>query len=123
MKFIAFFFVSILIVVFINPIVPFWVIMILIALAAALLGAKGVDAFFAGGLAMGLAWLGQTIYISITSASQLSDSMSELMGLGTGMVMHILTGVLGFLLGSFSAWTGSLLRNVFKRRPNNIYKG
>lgn len=123
MKFITFFFVTVIIVVILNPFLPYWMIMILIGLMAALLGVTGANAFFAGGLGMGLAWLGQTIFISISTGSPLADSMAELMGLGTGMAMHILTGFLGFLLGSFSAWTGSLLKNILKRRPDNIYKG
>ena len=121
MKFILFTFLTALLVIVFNPFLPYWAIMLVIAVFAALIGNKGAGAFFAGGLGMGLAWLGQSIYISSFSGSSLPDNMGELMGFGSGMPLLALTGVLGFLLGAFSAWTGSQLRKLFKKKPDNIY--
>lgn len=121
MKFILFTFVTALLVIVFNPFLPFWAVMIFIALLAALVGNKGTGAFFAGGIGMSLAWLGQSIYISIVSGSQLPEKMSELMGVGSDMALFAATGLLGFLLGAFSALSGSLFRKLFKRMPTNIY--
>ncbi|MEB2777495.1 hypothetical protein SYJ56_19425 [Algoriphagus sp. D3-2-R+10] len=123
MKFILFTFLTALLVIVFNPFLPYWAIMLLIAIFAAFFGKKGAGAFFAGGLGMGLAWLGQSVYLSTVSGSSLPDKMGELMGLGSDMALFAFTGVLGFLLGAFSAWTGSLLRKLFKRKPDNIYGG
>lgn len=121
MKFILFTFLTALLVIVFNPFLPYWAIMILIAILAAFLGKNGAGAFFAGGLGMGLAWLGQSIYLNTVSGSSLPDKMGELMGLGSDVALFAITGILGFLLGAFSAWTGSLLRKFFKRKPDNIY--
>ena len=121
MKFILLTFLTALIVLVFNPFLPFWAVMILIGALAALLGIKGIVAFFGGGLGMGLAWLGQSIYISTVSGSQLPEKMSELMGLGSDMSLFAATGLLGFLLGAFSALSGSLFTKFFERKPTNIY--
>ena len=72
---------------------------------------------------MGLAWLAQALYISVSSSSVLPNKIGELMGLGSGMTVAIVTGILGFILGAFSAWTGSLLRNLSKKKPDDVYLG
>jgi hypothetical protein len=123
MKFIALTLLSVLVVVFVNPFTPFWIVMIGIGIISALIGAKGFSSFLAGGLGMGLAWLGQTVFISYQTASPLPDQMAEIMGLGTGVILSMITGVLGFLLGGFSAYSGSLFRRLFKKRPDNLYRG
>ncbi len=121
MKFILFTFLTALLVIVFNPFLPFWGVMILIAILAATVGNKGAGAFFAGGIGMGLAWLGQSIYISMVSGSQLPEKMGELMGIGSDMALFFATGILGFLLGAFSALTGSLIHKLLKRQPKNIY--
>lgn len=123
MKFILFTFLTALLVVVFNPFLPYWAVMIFILILSALLGNKGAGSFFAGGLGMSLAWVGQSIYVSAMSGSQLPEKMGELMGLGSDMALFVLTGILGFLLGAFSALSGSLLRKLFKRKPDNIYGG
>lgn len=123
MRFIFLVMMTVLMVVFLNPVLPFWVIMILIAALAGLIGLKGAESFLAGGLGMGLAWLGQSLYISINTGSPLPNRMGELMGLGTGMTLVGITAILGFLLGGLSAMTGSLFRKLLKREPENLYKG
>jgi hypothetical protein len=121
MKFILVTILTAVLVIVFNPFLPFWAVMILIAGFAALVGNTGTGAFFAGGLGMGLAWLGQSIYITTVSGSQLAENMSQLMGVGSDMALFAATGVLGFLLGAFSALSGSLFRKSLKRQPTNIY--
>lgn len=121
MKFILLTFLTALLVIVCNPFMPYWSVMIGIGILAALTGNNGAGAFFAGGLGMGLAWLGQSIYISTVSGSHLPEKMGELMGLGSDITLFAFTGVLGFLLGAFSALTGSFLRKSLRRTPDNIY--
>ncbi|WP_339878983.1 hypothetical protein [uncultured Algoriphagus sp.] len=123
MKFIFFTFLTALIVLVFNPFLPYWSVMLLIFIFAAIIGNKGAGAFFAGGLGMGLVWLGQSIYISTVSGSSLPNKMGELMGFGNEIALFAITGVLGFLLGAFSALSGSFFRKLFKRKPDNIYGG
>ncbi len=123
MRFILFILLVIGIVVFINPFFPYWLVMIVIGAAAALLGLSSIQGFLAGGLGMGLAWLGQSLFISMTTGSSLPNKIGELMGLGSGMTVAGVTAIIGFLLGSFSGLSGSLLRNLFRTKPNNVYRG
>lgn len=123
MRFIFLVFLTALLVVFLNPILPFWIVMFLIAALAAFFGMKGVESFLGTGLGMGLSWLGQSLFISIETGSPLPNRMGELMGLGTGMTLVAISAILGFLLGGFSGLTGSLFRKLFRRQPDNLYKG
>jgi hypothetical protein len=112
-----------ILVVFLNPVAPFWTVMIGIGLLSAFIYPNGIGGFMGGGLGMGLTWLGQSIYLGITTASSLPDRMGDLMGVGSGMTLVAITGVLGFLLGSFSGWTGVLFRNMLQKSPKNVYRG
>ncbi|MBC6367450.1 hypothetical protein [Algoriphagus sp. AK58] len=123
MRFIFLTVLTALLVVFLNPVAPFWAVMIGIGLISALLYPNGIGGFMGGGLGMGLTWLGQSIYLGIVTSSPLPDRMGELMGMGTGMTLIGITGVLGFFLGGFSGWTGVLFRKVLQKEPKNIYRG
>ncbi|OOG71195.1 hypothetical protein [Algoriphagus sp. A40] len=123
MRFIFLTILTVLLVVFLNPIAPFWMVMIGIGVLSALIYPNGIGGFLGGGLGMGLTWLGLSIYLGITTSSSLPDRMGDLMGLGSGMTLVGLTGVIGFLLGGFSGWTGVLFRNMLQKNPENVYKG
>lgn len=123
MRFIVFILATICIVVFLNPFFPYWVIMILIGVGAALLRLSGFQGFLAGGLGMGLAWLGQAIFISTSTGSPLPNKIGELMGLGSGMTVVGVTAIIGLLLGGFSGLTGSLFRSLFQKKPDDLYRG
>ncbi|MFN3998497.1 hypothetical protein [Algoriphagus sp.] len=123
MRFIFLTILTALVVVFLNPLSPFWVVMIAICVLTALIYPSGAGGFFGGGLGMGLTWLGQSIYLGITTASSLPDKMGELMGLGSGMTLIAVTGVVGFVLGAFSGWTGVLFRKMLQKTTFNVYKG
>lgn len=123
MRFIFLTLITAILVVFLNPVAPFWVVMIGIGVLSALIYPNGIGGFLGGGLGMGLTWLGQSIYLGITTASPLPDRMGELMGMGSGMTLIAITGVVGFLLGAFSGWTGVLFRNLLQKAPKNVYRG
>lgn len=123
MRFIFLTILTAILVVFLNPIAPFWVVMIAIGVLTGLIYPNGIGGFLGAGLGMGLTWLGQSIFLGITSGSSLPDQMGELMGLGSGMTLVAVTGIVGFILGAFSGWTGVLFRKMFQKVPQNIYKG
>ncbi|MCS5488955.1 hypothetical protein [Algoriphagus limi] len=123
MKFILFLLLSIVLVIFLNPFLPFWGVMIGLGLLSLLVQPEGGAAFFGGGFGMGLAWMGLAFYLSAETGSNLPDKMAQLFGLGNGTYMILATGFLGFLLGAFSSWSGQLLRNMLKKKPQNIYMG
>lgn len=123
MRFIFLTLLTAILVVFLNPVAPYWLVMLGIGMLSALVYPNGIGGFLGGGLGMGLTWVGQSIYLGITTGSPLPDRMGELMGMGSGMTLVGITGILGFLLGSFSGLTGVLFRKALQKAPNNVYKG
>lgn len=123
MRFILLTVLTALLVVFLNPVAPYWVVMVGILVISALLNPNSLGGFMGGGLGMGLTWLGQIIYMGIINASALPDKIGELMGLGSGIAVIAITGILGFSLGSFSALSGVLLRRILQKTPTDVYKG
>lgn len=123
MKFILLSVITSLLVVCINPFLSYWAVMLGIALLSFLIYPSGLGAFFGGGLGMGLAWLGQSIYLSSITSSSLPDKIAQLMGLGSELSLSLLTGILGFFLGAFSGLTGVVWRSLIKKPSKDIYKG
>ncbi|PZV79098.1 hypothetical protein CLV31_11558 [Algoriphagus aquaeductus] len=123
MRFIFLTILTALLVVFLNPIAPYWAVMLGIGVVSALIYPNGIGGWMGGGLGMGLTWLGQTIYLGIITSSSLPNKMGELMGLGSGMSLIGVTAVLGFILGGFSGWTGVLFRNMLQKQTKDIYRG
>ena len=123
MRFILLTLLTALLVVFLNPVAPYWAVMTGILVLSALINPSSLGGFMGGGLGMGLTWLGQIIYMGIINASALPDKIGELMGLGSGIAVIAITGILGFSLGSFSALSGVLLRRILQKTPTDIYKG
>jgi hypothetical protein len=123
MKFIFLFIIIVIAVVFLNPYLTFWMMMMTIAVLTAVSGLRAWGGFFAGGLGMGLAWLGQSIYWMMSTGSPLADRMGELLGIGDGMILAGITSVLGIILGGFSGLSGSTFRNLLRKTHDNTYRG
>lgn len=123
MRFIFLTMLTAILVVFLNAVAPYWIVMIGISILSALLFPSGIGAFMGAGLGMGLTWIGQCIYLEITTSSPLPDQMGELMGIGSGTSLIFVTGLIGFLLGGFSGLTGILFRKMFVRDAPDLYEG
>ncbi len=112
-----------LITYFLGPLFPFWVLMILIGIVSFFIGGRPMRSFFAAGLAMGLVWLGISLWISIKTTSGLPDQMAELMGLKKSNLLWVATALVGFLISGFSAMTGAFFRRFFKQKVDGYYRG
>ena len=123
MKFILLVLLTALWVLFLNPFIPYWGVMIGIALLSSVMAIKPFSGFLGGGLGMGLAWLGQSVYIGIVTGSSLPDKMAGIMEFGSGMTLVAITATLGLLLGGFSGWSGALFRKLIQQKETNIYRG
>lgn len=109
-------------VLLVGKIAPYWVLMVLVGFWSLIINPRPWTAFFSGGLAFGLSWFVLTIWISIQSESALPSQMADLMGVKNDNLLWLATAVLGFLIGGFSAMTGSLFRRVTERRESGIYR-
>jgi hypothetical protein len=122
-RFTALLILSALFILILGPFFAYPVLMIGVFILAYLVGGSGGISFFAGGLSFGLIWFFQAVYIAVQTNSSLPDKMAELMGLGESNLLWVATGLLGFLLGGFSALSGALLRNLLKKkRDQGVYK-
>lgn len=113
---------TVLAVLFLGKLTAYWVLMIVVALLAFLFNLRPWPAFFVAGLAFGLSWFALTIWISVQSESQLPEQMAKLMGVKNDNFLWLITGTLGFLIGGFSAMTGSFFRKIFERKEEGIYR-
>ncbi|MCH7414641.1 hypothetical protein MM213_14165 [Belliella sp. R4-6] len=122
-RFIALLVFSSLFILILGPFFSYPIMMVGVILLSYLIGGNGTSSFLAGGFSFGLIWFFQAVYISLSSNSTLPTKMAELMGLADSNLLWIATGVIGFILGSFSGLTGSLLRNILRRkRDEGVYR-
>jgi len=68
----------------------------------------------AGGNGMGvfLLWFGMSIYQWISGGEIIVMRISEVMGISSGFVLALATGIIGFLLAGLSGYAGFSLRKV-----------
>lgn len=121
-RFLVLFFLVGVSIYFIGPYMPYWGLMILVVIISFLFGASPVTSFFSSGFSFGLVWLLLSIWISVDTLSSLPKSMSELMGLSNDNLLWFFTGLVGFIIGSFSGLTGAMFKRIFQRKDSGLYK-
>jgi hypothetical protein len=93
-----------------------------VAIISFLIGASPSISFFGSGFSFGLVWLVLSIWISIDTKSELPKSISELMGLSNDNLLWFITGMVGFIIGSFSGLTGGMLNRIFQKKDSGAYR-
>ena len=121
-KFLILFILVAVTVYIIGPYIPYWGLMILVAIISFFIGASPSISFFGSGFSFGLVWLILSIWISIDTQSDLPKSMSELMGLSNDNLLWFITGIVGFIIGSFSGLTGGMLNRILQRKDSGAYR-
>lgn len=85
---------------------PWWSMAIGSFLVGFIFSNSGLKSFLAGFLAVGLLWLGLSLYTDMTTNSILTTKVSQLFPLN----LFLLTTLIGGLLGGLASLTGSLLK-------------
>lgn len=101
--------------VLMGPWLTYWMMMLVWAVLGAALGGRGTHVFFAAALGVGLTWLAQSYWITVDTGSHLPRQVAEIMGMGKEELLMLVTALLGFLIGGFSALTGNRFRKLFER--------
>ncbi|WP_194774229.1 hypothetical protein [Pararhodonellum marinum] len=122
MKSTSLFIFSLVAALFLGPIFPFWGLMLVLTVLAAIIGGRAWLAFFAAGSAVGLVWLLVPLWISVRSGSDLPEKMGSIIGIENSIYLMLLTALIGVLIGGFSALTGNLFRKLFQTKPVGYYK-
>ena len=107
---------------FLGSFVPYWGLMVAVALIAFLVGAGAGVSFLASGLSFGLMWFLMVFKVLVEANSALPQQMAELMGLKNDNMLWFATALLGFLIGGFSALTGALLKGLLQERNEGLYR-
>ncbi|WP_163381219.1 hypothetical protein [Cyclobacterium sp. SYSU L10401] len=98
---------------------PYWVLMIIIALVAIWIKGPAFLAFFAGALGVALVWLVMPLVIWSVTGSSLPEKFAQILEISNSSLLVGISALMGFLIGGSSALTGNLLGKLFSK--NHIY--
>ena len=115
MKFFTLCIISALVALLLGPFIPFWGLMAIIGVCAALVGGKHLPAFLGAGVGVALVWFAVPLWVSIRTGSELPAKIGGIMGFENPIILILITSLIGFLIGGFSAWTGVSFRKIFSR--------
>lgn len=123
MKFlIKFIFIALLTVLF-EQFLPWWSIALAAFLGGLVIKTKGINAFLAGALGVGLVWIWVAWRIDFQTDSILTAKMAGLFQMENKNLMIALTVLIGSIVGAFSAWTGHNFRSLFEKKKREGYYG
>ena len=77
---------------------------------------KGFASFSAGFVAVAILWFIQMFIIDSANESILSIQVSAIFGLNSSFLMMLISSLVGGIAGGFSALTGKLFGDLFKRK-------
>ncbi len=100
---------------------PWWSIALAALAGGFILKTKGINAFLAGALGIGLIWLWFSFRIDYATNSILTSKMAAIFDLQNKNMLLALTAITGSIVGAFSAWTGHNLRSLFKKTKSREY--
>lgn len=97
-----------------NLFLPWWGTVIPVLFIAAWMLEENLPAFLIAFLSSGLAWFVQALYIHIANQGILSTRIADMMGVGSPLVVLLITFLIGGILGGVTALTGVLLKQNLK---------
>jgi hypothetical protein len=104
-----------------EKILPWYSIAIAAFTGGFMFKTKGINAFLAGALGVGLIWLWASFRIDYTTNSILTVKMAEIFQLPNKNILIAVTALIGSIVGAFSAWTGHNFRSLFEKRKRKGY--
>ncbi len=85
---------------------PWWTLVLPCVVVSFLAGRNATASFFAGFLAVGILWLGLSVYIDIITASTLSQKVAGLFPGQSVTVLRSIMVLVGGLVGGFASLSG-----------------
>jgi hypothetical protein len=123
MKFLIIVIVIGILTVLFEQFLPWWSIAIAAFSGGLIFKSKGINAFLAGALGVGLVWLWVSWRIDYLTGSILTDKIARLFQMENKDLLIALTVLLGSIVGAFSAWTGHNFRSLFEKKKRKGYYG
>ncbi len=100
---------------------PWWSIAFAAFIVGMIFKSKGLNAFLAGALGVGLVWLWIAWRIDYETNSILTMKIAGIFQLENKNLLIAITVLLGSIIGAFSAWSGYNFRSLFERKPQRGY--
>jgi hypothetical protein len=88
---------------------PWWTMAIGAFAVGFVFANSGWRSFFAGLLGVGLLWFGMSLYIDISTQSQLAERVARLFPGKAVPLLYLFTALVGGLVGGLASLTGSIL--------------
>ncbi len=95
-----------------NLFLPWWSIAIPGLVFGWWFNKKSGPSFVFGFLALFLLWGGQALYVHFANDAILSTRIAEMLGVGSPLLVVLITGVLGGLISGLATLTGALLQDT-----------
>lgn len=92
-----------------NLFLPWWSIAIPGLIMGYLYKEKATASFLWGFLALFLLWGGQALYIHIKNDGIISSRIADMLGVGSPLIVVLITAVLGGFISGLATMTGSLV--------------
>ena len=103
-------------------IMPWWSIAIASFIVGSTTKRSGFTSFLSGFLGIGLLWWGYAAYVDVSTQALLTQKIASLFTLPSGLLLILITGLVGALVGGFASLTGTQFRKIFTKTPEVYYK-
>ncbi len=94
---------------------PWWSLAIAAFVVEFLLHQHAFKAFLASFIAGLIFWGGWSFWIDSANSYIMSTRMADMIGVGEGYLLIIITMILGGLIAGLSGWAGQSIRNLFAK--------
>ncbi|MCE7068824.1 hypothetical protein LZG74_00830 [Dyadobacter sp. CY327] len=96
---------------------PWWVIAIVPFLVFLVRQTNAANAFWTGFAATGLLWMAYGFYLNFISDGAMSDRIAGIFSLPNGILLLLVSALLGGLTGGLAGLSGQLVRRMFISAP------
>ena len=93
-----------------------WWIAVVSFVAAILVGRSKWEAFLSGFLGVAAVWVAQSFFVNQANEGLLAEKIAQIFKLPSGEWLLVITGVIGGLVGAFSALSGYSLRAILNKK-------
>ena len=97
---------------------PWWVVAVVPFLVLLIRPATASGAFGTGFLSISLLWLAYGFYLHLMSDGAMSDRIAGIFSLPNGLLLLLVSAIIGGLTGGLAGLSGSLTRKVFAAEPS-----
>lgn len=105
-----------------SPYAPWWVIILIGAIASYLLPSGSLSAFVSGFIGGGVVWLAQAWILDLETKSILSNKVVALFPFEDPLFLIVGAGIIGGIAGGLGAATGNGFRQLFiKKKKTSFY--